>query len=268
MRAAALILLLLGPAACRRDPPPPPAEPAADASASPPADASGVRILSEGREPRARLSFAFVPGRTEARVLAIDSHMELNDKPRVDEHVEIRFDVRYLSADTVEMTVTHAETTAPDIPRIESTRGAVFRQRFGKDGTTDPPVVTFPPSAQGTAKQYVEGAVKQLGAALLPACPPAPVGEGARWRWGSGEGPVYELLARRGDLVTVQEIIEIHGSRPGDRGKTIEVSEDQSVRVEVPQGGIARHVDSTLVAVRKKGTSLTTHLRFDVQDIP
>lgn len=265
MRSTALLLLLTGLAACRRDPPPPPAEPAPSASASS-APAAGVQILEQGREPRALVTFAFVPGRKEARVLAVDSHLELKDQPRVDEQVELRFDVEYPAADSVTLTLRHAEATAADIPHVESTVGAVFRQRFGKDGAADPPQASFPPSATGAARQYVEGAVTQLASAFLPAFPSTPVGEGARWRWGAGDSPIFELKERRDDRLVVTETLEIRGPRPVDRGKVIDVSEDHALRIEAPRDGIARHVESTVVADRKKGTKRTTHLRFDVLD--
>jgi hypothetical protein len=268
LRLVAPILLLLALAACRRDPPPPAAQPQPDAGGPAEAGTAAAAVLDEGREPRAPVTFAFVPGRREARVLEIDSRFEMGERSRLNEHVDLRFEVRYTAADAVELTLRHAETTAPDIPGIGTTLGAVFRQRFRKDGTADPPEAVFPPGANGTAKQYVEGAVTQVAASLLPAFPPRPLGEGARWRWGKGEGPTYQLVSRREGRVVVEEIVEIHGPRRVETGKTIQVNEDQRTRMEVPLDGIARNVEATLVIDPAKGTKRTTHLRFDVIDEP
>ncbi len=270
MRPSALLLLALAAPACRRDPPPP-AEPAPTASAVATAsapDAGAVHVLDEGREPRAVTTFAFVPGRKEARLLAIDTHLELKSRPRLDEHVELRFDLLYSAPDTLSLTLRHAETTASDIPGISTTLGAVFVQKFGKDGTADPPVAKFPPGAVGTATQYVEGAVTQLAATFLPPFPSTPVGEGARWRFGDGESPVYELVSRKGGQIVVRQTVEIRGPHRLDDGKVVRVNEDHDVRIETPLDGIARHVEGALVVDRDKGTKRTTHIRVETIDTP
>jgi len=215
------------------------------------------------------VAFAFVPGRRETAVLDLDSHIELSGKPRVEEHVSLRFAVRYPAADTVELTLRRAETTARDVPGVDSTVGAVFKQKFGKQGTTDAPDATFPPAAVEGAKIYVQGVVSQIGAALLPALPPTPIGEGARWRWGGAEGPVYSLVSQGGGKLVVEETVAIHGSHAGSRKrKTIEVNEDQTTRLETPLDGISRHIESTLVAERVGGSKRTTRLLFDVEKRP
>jgi hypothetical protein len=268
VRRVAPVLLLLALPACRRDPPPPPAPQQPDAAASAGPGATTAEVLDEGREPRAPVTFAFIPGRREGRVLEIETRMEMGELTRVNERVELRFEVRYTAADAVELTLRRAETTAADVPGIATTAGAIFRQRFGKEGTADPPEIVFPPGANGTAKQYVEGAVTQVAASFLPAFPPGPLGEGARWRWGKGEGPTYRLVSRGDGKVVVEETLEIHGPRRRDRGKTVEVNEEQRTRIEAPLDGIARSIEATLVADRAKGTKQTTHLRFGVVDGP
>jgi hypothetical protein len=275
VRPALLTVPLLCLSACRRDPPPPSAQRATTSSADAPASsispvspASSVDVLSQGREPRAPVAFAFVPGRREARVLEIDTRLELGDRRRLDEHVELRFDLLYATADTIELTLRHARTTAPDIRGIESTVGAVFTQTFDKDFTTAPPKITFPPGADGTARQYVEGAVTQIAASFLPPFPAAPIGEGARWRWGKGEGPVCELVSRRDGRLVVEETTAIHGPRRVDTGKVVQVNEDQTMRIDAAPDGIARRIEATIVVDRERGTKRTTHLRFEAIDRP
>jgi len=46
------------------------------------------------------------------------------------------------------------------------------------------------------------------------------------------------------------------------------VDEDQRMRIEIPQDGIARHVEATIVSQKAAGTKRTTHLRFEVIDRP
>jgi hypothetical protein len=277
-RRRLLVLLLLALPACRRDPPPPapPAPALADAGtaaeASPTAAASAevddadVHVLEEGREPRAVVRFAFVPGRREARVLEIDSHVELHDKPRVHEHVTLRFDLRYAAADAIELTLRRAETTAADIPLIGTTVGATFKQKIGADGATDKPEATFPAGADGTAKEYVQGAVVQIATTLVPRVPSTPIGEGARWRWGRRDAPVYRLESMRDGRIAVEVTSAIHGKRRLENRKTVPVNEDQTTHLEASLDGIARHVSSTLVADRSSGPKLTTEVHFDSVD--
>jgi hypothetical protein len=279
-RRRLLVLLLLALPACRRDPPPPappapataPADAGTAAEASPTAAASAevddadVHVLEEGREPRAVVRFAFVPGRREARVLEIDSHVELHDKPRVHEHVTLRFDLRYAAADAIELTLRRAETTAVDIPLIGTTVGATFTQKIGADGATDKPEAIFPAGADGTAKEYVQGAVVQLSSNLLPRVPATPIGEGARWRWGRHDAPVYRVESLRDGKIAVEVTAAIHGKRRMENGRIAPVNEDQTAHIEAPLDGIARHVASTLVVARSSGPKVTTEVHFDSTD--
>ncbi len=274
MRPAALILPLVVLAGCKNDPPapdppPPDAGPRAPAAPAPYAktdDASRAEIVDEGREPRSPLTFAFVPGRREARVLGLESLLELKGETRVNDRLELRFDVAYPTADSVELVLRHAETTAADVKGIASTVGAVVKQQLGRAATGQPPEVTFPDSADGTAAQYVKGAVVQGTTAFLPSLPSAPVGEGARWRWGGEDGAHCDLVSRRNGLVVLDRTTEIHGVRRLEKGKPIMVNEDQRMRIETPLDGIARHVEATFVDEKVGGTKRTTHLRFEVID--
>jgi hypothetical protein len=231
-------------------------------------DASKAEILDAGREPRSPLTFAFVPGRREARVLAMDSLLELHGTTRMSDRIELRFEVTYPAADSVALLLRHAETTAPDVSNIASTVGAVVRQELGKAATAEPPEVTFPAGADGTAAQYVKGAVVQGAAAFLPSLPSAPLGEGARWRFGGEDGARCDLVSRRDGRVVLERTAEIHGVRRLDVGKPVMVDEDQRMRIEIPLDGIARHVEATLVNEKAGGTKRTTHLRFEVVDRP
>jgi hypothetical protein len=274
MRRTALLLLLvalLDLTACRHDPPtptapPPDAGPRAPVASAKTDDASRAEIIDEGREPRSPLIFAFVPGRHEARVLALESLLELKGETRVNDRLELRFDVTYPTADTVELVLRHAETTAADVKGIASTVGAVVKQQLGKAATGQPPEVTFPDSADGTAAQYVKGAVVQGTTAFLPSLPAAPVGEGARWKWGGEDGATCDLVSRRDRLVVLDRTTEIHGVRRREKGKAMIVNEDQRMRIETPLDGIARHVEATFVDEKVHGTKRTTHLRFEVID--
>jgi hypothetical protein len=269
---AAWRLLLLALPACRNPPPPPApvAPPSAEASVaaaiSAEADDNDVHVLEEGKDPRAVVHFAFVPGRHEARVLEIDSHIEVHDKPRVHDHVILRFDLRYPAADAIELTLRGAETTVAEIPNIGTTVGATFKQTLAKDGATEPPTPTFPAGADGTAAEYVRGAVVQLSSTLLPHVPATPIGEGARWRWGPRDAPIYRLESLRDGRMTVEVTSAIHGPRRLETGKRIAVDEDQTTHIEAPLDGIARHVASTLVADRPSGPKVTTELHFDSVD--
>ncbi len=281
VRPAALVLSLLAlPVSCRCEPSPPVSPPVAEAGADagasaesatdaglpPEVDDKDVHILEEGHEPRQVVHFAFVPGRHEARVLEIDSHVELKDKPRMHEHVVLRFELRYVDADSIELTLRQAETTATDIPGIGTTIGAVFKQHFAADGAAEPTVPSFPAGADGTASEYVRGAVVQAASTLLPRVPPTPIGEGARWRWGRRDGPVYRLESLRDGRLAVEVTSAIHGRRRLENGKTRTVDEDQTAHVEAPLDGIARHVASTMVGLRASGPRISTELHFDAVD--
>ena len=214
------------------------------------------------------MGYAFVPGRREARVLEIDTLLELAGKPRVNEHVELRFEVQYTAADAVEITLRGATTTATDVAGIQSTLGATFKQKFAKNGATQAPEANFPPGAEGAAKAYVQGALSQVSATMVPLVPTTPVGEDARWTWGNADGPRARLVSRKDTQIVVEQTTEIHGKRKIDTGKRIQVDEDQRSRIEAPLDGIARHIDSTLVADRERGTKRTMRVRFDAIDKP
>jgi hypothetical protein len=288
MRSAAILALLLALPSCGKTPPAPPAPTASStssarpapsvSSAAPPADDladagataetddKAVHMLEEGREPRTVVHFAFVPGRHEVRVLEIDNHVEIREKPQVHEHVVLRFEVGYPAADTVELTLRRAETTASDIPNIGTTVGATFKQKLRSDGSTAPPEATFPAGSDGTAKEYVQGAVVQLSSNLLPRVPATPIGEGARWRWGRHDAPVYRVESLRDGKIAVEVTAAIHGKRRMENGRIAPVNEDQTAHIEAPLDGIARHVASTLVVARSSGPKVTTEVHFDSTD--
>jgi hypothetical protein len=275
-RAVALAVVLLL-AACRHDPPAAGKE-QPDAGPSPSASAAGhdgdsvlkpggAGVLDDGREPRSVLSFAFVRGRREGRVLEMNSHLELAGKTRVDEHLELRFAVAYPAVDRVELTLRRAATTARDIPSLDSTLGARIVQNLGKNGAVDPPGFIFPDGANGTAAQYVKGAVTEAAGAFLPQLPPTPIGVDARWRW-SADAPTFRLDARHDPQLVLVRTTEIHEARRLERGRPIQIDEEQSTRIETTLDGIARHIDGQLVTGKGAGTKRTTQLKFDVIDPP
>ncbi len=239
---------------------------AADAGAAAAgAGAARIRLFDAGREPRAAARFAFVPGRREQAVLEIDSRLTRGSETLQDEHASIRLDVRYPSADRVELTVRRAETTAADIPRIESAVGLRFAQRFHGTGETDLPEITFPDAAEPRSADYVRGAVVQVASNLLPVMPAEPVGGGARW---ARDELRFTLVAPPGELFSVERRSGIHGPTRLDTGETVIVNEEQVYRMDAPAKGIARHVEAELVAGQPGGATRTTRLRFDVSAAP
>jgi len=220
-----------------------------------------TRVLEAGREPRAQTTFAFVPGRAEKAVLELQSKMTRGDSTLGEERVTVRLDVRYSAKDKLEMTVTFAETTARDIQQISSTIGARLTQSFYPTGEMELPAFTPPAGADAHAAEYVKGALVQVASNLLPLVPKEPVGEGARWEH---DALRYELLGRRGDLLTVERRSGRHGPTHLATGETVYVSEEQTYRIEAKPDGIARHVEALLVADQPTGAKLITRLNFDV----
>jgi len=259
--------------ACHRDGPAgkpgdaPAKKPDAGALASADAGPATAQLLEEGAEPRAVLTYAFDPGRQEARVLTIDSLIE--GKTTLEDQVELRFKVRYPAADTVELVLRSAHTTEGEIKDIESTQGTRVVQRIRKDGTTDAPEVVSPKGADGTAAEYVKGAILQIAGTLVVPLPEKPIGVGARWRFGD-DSPTLRLVSREKGALVFERTLEIHGMRNVERGKAVKVDEEQSTRVEATLDGIVKHVESKLVTGKvigkMVGAKRTTHLRFDVCD--
>jgi hypothetical protein len=260
---AVAFLLVLACSSCRRTPPPAPSE---TADADVPSSGPGG-VLESGREPRRLVTFVFVPGRHEARLLEVESRVEHEGALKMSDRVELRLEVRYLQADTVELVVRRAQTAATDVPRIESTVGGSFKVHFGKDGAAETPVAVFPESTDGVAQSYVQGVVSQVAPSLLPVVPSTPIGEGARWRVGTGEGPVHQLVSLKDGGLVVEQRGELRGQRRTDR-KMIEVNEDHDTRIDAPFDGIARHVETTVVEKRPHGYTYTTRLRFEPIDAP
>ncbi len=260
-RRCIALALLLASCHCDAKPTAPNATGEPDAAPAPPADAGpvSVQILEEGAEPRAVLSYAFVPHRKEYRVLQIESLIE--SKATVDDQIELRFAVSYPAPDTVALRLYFARATAADVHDVASTVGTRAVQKIGKDGTADPPEVVTPPGADGSAAEYVKGAIVQIAATLVPLLPATPIGVGARWRWGA-DGPVYRLVSRsEGDLV-VERTHEVHGKHRLDRGKLYDVDEEQWAHVDATLSGIAQQIESKVVTRKGKGALRTTHMRF------
>ena len=157
----------------------------------------------------------------------------------------------------------HAETTAPDIQRIESTLGTRVVQKFYPSGVTEMPEITVPPAAHDRAGQYVQGAPVQIASNLLPVVPSEPIGEGSRWE---RQGLRFEMLARRGSLAVIERRSEHPGPTVLGTGETVFVSEEQTYRLEAPSDAIARHVDALLIADQPGGTVRTTRLQLDAMD--
>jgi hypothetical protein len=220
-------------------------------------------VLEQGREPRVAAAFVFVPGRTGEHSLTLESRLDRGSSKLGEERVALRLGVRYLTEDQVELTLLHAETTAPDIERIESTVGARLVQKFYPSGVTEMPEITTPPAADARAGQYIKGALVQIASNLLPVVPSEPIGEGSRW---SRDDLRFEMLARPGSLFVIERRSGHHGPTRLDTGETVYVSEEQTYRIEAPPDGIARHVEALLVADQPGGTVRTTRLQLDATD--
>lgn len=260
MRCLLLALLLL--AACDRAPASAPAADtdagAADASA---ADAgAGLRLFDPGREPRARLTFAFVPGREESAELTLDSRLARGDAPLGEERLSLRLGVRYPAADRLELTVLNAETTA-QISGLASTIGSRMTEQFYPSGHAELPELSFPPGADPRATDYVGGALTQIASNLLAPLPPEPIGEGARW---AQQDLRFEVTGRRGATLVVERRSETRGPRQLATGETVFSSEAQTHRLELVADGIARRVEAELVADQPMGTIMTTRMRFEI----
>jgi len=263
---AALVLLV---AACHHTAPAGSVDAGASDDAGPSADAGPppLQVLEEGAAPRATFTYAFDTSRKEARVLDIDSLLE--GKATVEDKVELRFNVRYPAADTVELVLRSVHTTTGEIKNVQSTIGTKVVQKIGKDGTADPPEVVPPKGADGTAVEYVKGAIDQIASTFVVPLPPTPIGVGARWRYGD-EGPKLLLVSHSGGAIVVDRTQEIHGMHRLERGKAVNVDEEQSMHVEGSLDGIAKHVESKLVTGKVIGKMVgarrTTHMRFDTCD--
>lgn len=220
-------------------------------------------VLDQGREPRVAAAFVFVPGRTGEHSLTLESRLDRGSTKLGEERLSLRLGVRYVTEDKVELTLLHAETTSPDIKRIESTVGARLLQKFYPSGVTEMPEITIPPAADARAGEYIKGALVQIGSNLLPVVPSEPIGEGSRWNQNDLR---FEMLARRGSLVVIERRSGRNGPTQLDTGETIYVSEEQTYRIEAPPDGIARHVEALLVADQPGGTVMTTRLQLDAMD--
>lgn len=223
----------------------------------------GMVVLDQGREPRAAAAFVFVPGRTAEYSLTLESRLDRGSTKLGEERLALRLGVRYVAEDKVELTLLHAETTSPDMQRIESTFGARVLQKFHPSGVTEMPEFSIPPAADARAGEYVKGALVQIGSNLLPVVPSEPIGEGARWNRNHLR---FELLARRGPLLVIERRSGSNGPTQLDTGETVHVSEEQTYRIETPTDGIARHVEALLVADQPGGAVMTTRLQLDAMD--
>jgi hypothetical protein len=221
------------------------------------------RVFDPGREPRVRDAFVFVPGRTGEHSLTLVSRLDRGASHLGEERLTLRLGVRYPTADTVELTLLHAETTSPNMRRIESTRGARSVQKFYPSGETELPEITLPPAVDARAGEYIQGALVQIASNLLPTLPHEPIGEGARW---GGDDLRFELIARRGPLLVVERRSGKNGPTELATGETVFVKEEQTYRIDAPLDGIARRVEAVLVADQPGGTVMTTRLYFDAMD--
>ncbi len=169
----------------------------------------------------------------------------------------------------MQLVLRRAHTTEGEIEGIESTQGTRVVQKIRKDGTADPPEVVSPKGADGTAAEYVKGAILQIAGTLVVPLPEKPIGVGARWRFGD-DTPTLRLVSRENGALVLERTLEIHGMRSVERGKAVKVDEEQSTRVEATLDGIVKHVESKLVTGKvigkMVGAKRTTHLRFDVCD--
>jgi hypothetical protein len=247
MRLGSLLALTLALAGCDRDPPPAPAKasPASelDAGQVPDGGAVTTRLFDPGKEPRAPVSFAFQEGLVERWLLELTSVLSRGDKTLGEERVKVRLSVR------------HADTAA----------GMVLTQRFHPLGATDIPQVMTPKHASARAADYIHGAIMQLASGLLPVAPVEPVGEGARW---GHEDLRFELIARRGDELTVERRSERKGIHKLATGDVVNLSETQTYRIETRPGSIARRIEAVLVSDQPDGSVITTRLRFEPEAKP
>jgi hypothetical protein len=233
---------------------------ASRAAASASAAGAGLRVFDPGRAPRARLTFAFVPGREESAELTLDSRIARGDAQLGEERVTLRLGVRYPAADRVELTVVSAETTAAT-PRLTPALGARMTQQFHPSGEAELPELSFPEGADPQATEYVRGALVQIASNLLAPLPPEPIGEGARW---AHQDLRFEVTGRRGAALVVERRSEMRGPRQLAGGETAFVSEAQTHRLELVADGIARRVEAELVADQPMGTVMTTRMGFEV----
>jgi hypothetical protein len=269
MRLGSLLALTLALAGCDRDPPPAPAKasPASelDAGQVPDGGAVTTRLFDPGKEPRAPVSFAFQEGLVERWLLELTSVLSRGDKTLGEERVKVRLSVRHAERHAVEIIVLDAATTAPDVKNVDTAAGMVLTQRFHPLGATDIPQVMTPKHASARAADYIHGAIMQLASGLLPVAPVEPVGEGARW---GHEDLRFELIARRGDELTVERRSERKGIHKLATGDVVNLSETQTYRIETRPGSIARRIEAVLVSDQPDGSVITTRLRFEPEAKP
>jgi hypothetical protein len=178
------------------------------------------------------------------------------------EELRIELEVEYPTERAVELRIRSAATSAPDIPSLDGVRGARYRFLTSPIGQIDPPALTVPRGAHPIAAQYVEGALNQLGAALVARIPEDDVGVGATW---SMDLVTWTLVALGEGRFAINRRWQAEFVQTAPDGRQYDGGETQAYDCELVADGIARRISAELDTASASGVHRATTMTWTIR---